>query len=179
LRQFAKPRVLVVIACAILMAIPAWISISTGEPQPYAPLPWLVFLPAWFIGKMLEFNGEYYILIIYLAAIVTAIFSFVALHWDTARYERVCIPLRFVILLSFATVCSAIWLSASWSYGIQYQGPNYTWTVTLINIVCIVALWSCWFAWRRNASFSKRVGFGALLHSWLFWFAFPWLGELL
>jgi hypothetical protein len=29
-----------------------------------------------------------------------------------------------------------------------------------------------------DASFSWRVNFGILLHYWLFWFAFPWLGEL-
>jgi hypothetical protein len=35
-----------------------------------------------------------------------------------------------------------------------------------------------WFLKKRSASTWGALGFATLLHCWLFWFAFPYLGEL-
>lgn len=41
-----------------------------------------------------------------------------------------------------------------------------------------LVLWTMWGVLRRGSSFPWRITFGTLLHYWLFWFAFPYLGEL-
>jgi hypothetical protein len=88
------------------------------------------------------------------------------------------ISLSSLCLLGIGTLGSLFWLGAGWRYGLEYQGQGFTWGIIVINLVFMAILWVLWGASRRDASFSWRVNFGILLHYWLFWFAFPWLGEL-
>jgi hypothetical protein len=88
------------------------------------------------------------------------------------------IPTRSFIFLGVLTVLTAIWFISSWSYGLQYQGPAFTYGTCAVNIGWIILLWSV-FTWARgNGRFHANLLAHFLLFAWLGWYAFPYLGEL-
>jgi hypothetical protein len=88
------------------------------------------------------------------------------------------LPKRFPCLLGLATALSVLYFILGWKDGIRYQGASYTLASAVINAWFLLVLWTWWLAVRHRASMTAALGFATLLHSWLFWFAFPYLGEL-
>jgi hypothetical protein len=159
-------RLGVVVVCALSTAACGWLSVSAGTPTLISPLPLLIILPALF--------GVPFLLVMAIPVNV-----FVILHFDCFRLRPAAqVPWRFPILLAIATACSALWLVGGWPYGLKYQGRTFTIGIIAINVILIAALWCVWLIARRTRSFGWRIAFGTLLNYWLFWSAFPWLGEL-
>lgn len=113
----------------------------------------------------------------YLVAIVAA--CFLMLNWYLGRsVTPQPIPARFPIVLGTATICSLWWFAFGWQFGIEYQGATFTWGILGINALSLVLLWRFWLAFRRRATRGNALVLATLLHCWLFWFAFPYFGEL-
>ncbi|HEX4142183.1 MAG TPA: hypothetical protein VHY91_01425 [Pirellulales bacterium] len=159
------PRALVFMLFALSTIGVAMISCSTGVPTVTSPFPLLMVLP---LFSRLPIG---------IAVLIPVVWFFVIL-WPICRSHRGPIPPRATILLGVTTGLSALCLALGWSYGLAYQGLQYTAWVTIINLVLIAALWICWVFLRRETVFGWRIAFGTLLFYWLFWFAFPYLGEL-
>ena len=159
-------RIIVIGICALGTAAAAWQSMSNRMPLLLCPLPSLLLFPAMF-GLPMSC----------LPAI--PVVAFVLLHADAARRRvREPIPSISLDLLGIGTLGTAIWLVCGWQYGLEYHGASYTWGIMAINLAFIAVLWVFWIALHRDCPFPLRMVFGTLLHYWLFWFAFPWLGEL-
>lgn len=89
------------------------------------------------------------------------------------------IPRRSWLLLAVLTVLTAVYFVGSWHYGLEYQGKRFTYGICALNAGWLVLLWTA-FMWRRNKpSFAKNLILHWLLFTWLGWYAFPYLGELL
>jgi hypothetical protein len=153
------------ILCALSTIAVAKISCSANVPTVLSPFPILVVLPL-FMGLP------------FLAVAAISVMSFVAILWPICQSGRGPIPPRATILLGIATGLSALWVGAGWSYAVGYHGLHYTAWVTAINSIFVASLWGLWVPLRGNAAFGWRIAFGTLFFYWLFWFAFPYLGEL-
>jgi hypothetical protein len=95
------------------------------------------------------------------------------------RRERE-IPKRTYALFSMLAVLSILYFAASWKWGLQYQGPQFTAVICSINVAWIGFLS---LAFRRcsinTPRFASSLFIQWMLFAWLSWCAFPWLGELL
>jgi hypothetical protein len=86
--------------------------------------------------------------------------------------------MRFSIVLGLATAFTVLLFGFGCRFGSSYWGTSYTLAVAAINAVLVLVLWGWRFAIRKRASKESALGFATLLHCWLYWFAFPCLGEL-
>jgi hypothetical protein len=154
---------------ATLCTLAAWCGSWQGMPRVLSPLPLFVVVPLfasgdprfWWIVGPIPFG------------------AFVLMNLYQLRIASPApLPTRFPVLLGLATAFSGCWFIGGWEYGVRYQGASYTQAVALINFSFLAVLWGWWLAVRRRAHRAAAFGFATLLHSWLFWFAFPWLGEL-
>lgn len=89
------------------------------------------------------------------------------------------IPLAVRVIALVAVMLSIIWFGLILYDGELLQGKQYTYSLMAINGAAVGLLWGYKSLVARKASFTRRIAFGAILHYWLFWFAFPWLGESL
>lgn len=157
-------RIFMIGICSLTTMVAAWQSISEGVPELLSPLPLLVILPGLCFLPL---------------ALATPVITFAILHADVTRRRAIePIPLRSFVLLCLATLGSTFWLGAGWSCGLDYQGTRYTCGIIAVNLAFLAVLWLMWLTLRRDCPFNLRLTFGILLQYWLFWFAFPWLGEL-
>jgi hypothetical protein len=104
--------------------------------------------------------------------------TFLILSLYLGRFADVRLPLRFPVLLTIGTSLSFFWFAYSVRYSYGYHGPTYTVGITIINSAWILLLWALWYWIRIRARFWSALGWSLALNCWLFWFAFPWLGEL-
>lgn len=156
-----------IVCAACTTAIAAWIGSSAGVPTLTSPLPFLVVLPLLFsVPRIVAMT------------IPVAIFLILNLYLGRAEMPHA-IPFRFTALLSVATAFSIYWFANAVKYSYGYHGPTYTIGITIINVSIIVALWIVWFFIRRRASYSVTLAWSLAMTCWLFWFAFPWLGEMI
>lgn len=156
-----------IVAAACIAAIAAWIGSSAGVPTLTSPLPFLVVLP-------LLFSVPWIVVM----TIPVATFLILNLYLGRAAMPHA-IPFRFTALLSVATAFSIYWFAYAVTYSYGYHGPTYTIGITIINVSMIVALWIAWFFIRRRASYWVTLAWSLAMTCWLFWFAFPWLGEMI
>ncbi|HEY2838203.1 MAG TPA: hypothetical protein VGJ26_03595, partial [Pirellulales bacterium] len=115
----------------------------------------------------------------WLSVCVAPILTFAILCWPIIRARSGALPLRIPILLLIATSLSIVWFALYLGYSIEHNSTEFTIGVTIENVVFAVVLWLAWFWLQRGAGFAARLAFCTLLHYWLFWCAFPWLGELI
>jgi hypothetical protein len=168
--SFRATRSLAVfLLCAALCAVASWCGISSGVPTMLTPLPLFSIVPYFALGD----TGLWW------SIPLIPIGTFVLLNFYQLRVTGPSpLPTRFAFLLGLVTAFSACWFVGGWGYGVQYQGLLFTLDSAVINVVFLLVLWSWWFAVRRRASKAAALRFATLLHCWLFWFAFPYLGEL-
>lgn len=76
------------------------------------------------------------------------------------------------------TILIVIYLMISLEYGIRYQGVKYTFMMCLINFILGSCIWTYWIIIRRNTTYFKSMTLALLFHCWIFWYGFPYLGEL-
>ena len=146
-------------------------AIADGVPSIRSPLPLLLILPELVLAGEFGVPPE-------LSALIPMT-TFCLFGIPVIGRQRIGINRAFPILLTVLSSLDICFLVAGWQYGLQYEGEQFTVWVTVANVVCIAALWSMWLAWRRAATFGHRVAILSAMHCWLFWCAFPWLGELL
>ena len=147
------------VAAVIALTLVARHATSAGIPKPWAPFP--------LIPRLLLFGAPIF---------VTAFFWV----WNPQLFKGIgYIPIRSIALYLSAALLSILHNMAGISYGIEYQGREYTIIVTAANIAMILII-----AALLIVGYSRRTFLGSLLFHWLLfaWFAsysFPYLGELI
>ncbi len=145
---------------------------SRGVPTILSPLPLFVVVPL-FLASALGFK-ELWWFVAPIPFVTFCMMNFYQLRVASSTP----LPMRFSLILGFSTVVSIYLFAGGWEYGVRYQGAVYTLASAAINRSILLILWGWWLATWRKASKAGALGFGTLLHCWLFWFAFPYLGEL-
>jgi len=166
-------RIVGLLLCALSVACAAWISIIEGNPTLVSPLPLLVVLP-YFVELGIWGQQPFP----WLACGVVPVLTFLILSWPVTRAHFGVLPWQFPILLSLTTVFSVGWFANSLGYSIEHNAPAFTIGMCVANALFAAGLWLGWHWQRRGASFGVRLALCTVLHYWLFWCAFPWLGEL-
>jgi hypothetical protein len=165
-------RTAAVVFCGCLCSTVAWYGSSQGVPTILAPMPLFVTAVIFSMPQTLGLNAW-----IFVAAFASG--TFVLMNSYQLRWSSCSIlPIRFPVLLVIATAFSVCFFAFDWEYGVRFQGAFYTLTSAAINTLFLLVLWAWWLAIRRRASVAGALGFATVFHCWLFWFAFPYLGEL-
>jgi len=87
-------------------------------------------------------------------------------------------PRRTYVLVVLGVTLGTIDRIISWSYGVRWQGIEYTVFVSAESVACIAALCVLFFrSWKGEPSFGWNLALHWVLFAWLAWFAFPYLGE--
>jgi hypothetical protein len=87
-------------------------------------------------------------------------------------------PKRTYVLVVVGVMLGAANLIVSWSYGVRWQGTEYTLFVEAESVACIAILCGLLFrSWKSEPSFAWNLALHWVLFAWLAWFAFPYLGE--
>ena len=155
---------------ALGLLVPAYVGLFlTGVPTIFCPFPVLTALPALMLA---QWHLEY-------AVILPPVLIFIFWNPQLFRSDGK-IPKRTYVLFALGAILNAVDLAMSWKWGLQYQGPTHTAIVCSINIAWIGFLG---LALLRCSKKAPRFGSSLFLHwmlfAWLFWYAFPWLGELI
>jgi hypothetical protein len=87
-------------------------------------------------------------------------------------------PKRTYVLVFLGVALGAVNLIVSWSYGVRWQGVEYTLFVCVESVACMAALCVLLFrSWKDEPSFAWNLALHWVFFAWLAWFAFPYLGE--
>lgn len=163
----------VLVLAAAGLGLVSYAGIAAPVPTWYAPFSLPVVIPALLLGTVLP--GPLYPLIL-----ASAVLPVLFLLWSRPLFSgQVRIPLRSKVLALVLVGLSAVFLAASWSHGVRYQGMPHTLAIYAFNAglwfgLLLLERWNAkWF------SFGTNLGFHWLLFAWLAWIAFPWFGELI
>ena len=151
------------------LLIPASVGLlSAGAPTLLCPLPALTVIPAFLLYSAHLFRT---------AVLIPTLLFFA---WNPGLFRGdVKVPKRSYVLLAVATVLSVIWFVGGWKYGLQYQGPRYTYAICLVNLVWLALLGATFGrSWKGQSSFKLNLALHWILFAWFAWYAFPYLGEL-
>ena len=149
----------------ISLMLPLPLLIFTKDvPSQLYPFPVVVAIPALFGLR-------------YAAAAVPMLLFFL---WNPALFRgEAKVPKRSYALLLSATLLSVPWFILGWKFGLEFQGSRYNYSVLVINIGWLAALWTmASHNRRREPSFQSSLFLHWVLFAWLAWYAFPYLGEL-
>ena len=146
-------------------AVAALLSTTGSEPNLASPFSGPAFLlaagraPWWYVvlvvaGSFVVFN-------------ISTIFGGAADRMSF-RMPAVAIPLFLL---------NVVFMLRHWSAGVAHQGLTYTIAITTLNVAIMLTLAWLWYRWRAAASPLRQQCLGLFLHTWLFWYAFPYLGE--
>ena len=161
------------VAGAILLWGIAYISIATSSPKIYSPYSLIVILLGMTIYELFQVGKlTVYLLSSFVIPLLFLLWSLPLLSGQTQIIKRSKIITILLVLLSL------VWLIASWSYGIQYQGITHTVAVDIFNVMFWLVLFLLYRINRTSPSYTSNYFFHWLLFAWLGWVAFPWLGEL-
>jgi hypothetical protein len=167
-------NLIVLILCAALCTVASWCGSARGTPTILSPLPLFVVIPL-FVASGLGCTQPWCWW--FVAPIPFG--TFLMMNFYQLRSAGLApLPMRFSFLLGLATAFSVYLFVGGWKYGVRYQGTTYTLASAAINLSFLLLLWGWWLAVRQRASKASTLGFATSLHCWLFWFAFPYLGEL-
>jgi hypothetical protein len=87
------------------------------------------------------------------------------------------VPRRIPITMFVLNVLNVLYFATSWQNALSYQGMEYLLLMIIANLIFIGAFWFLWGKWKNNATYAQSLTLIVLLQVWLFWYAFPWLGE--
>jgi hypothetical protein len=168
-----KPQMATLIA-GLSLAVPVWLG-----PQYLSKVVFFIPDPAligfsWFWLVPLGSDRNYTVALV-LAQFVPVLFFF---GWNPRLFLGATrVPKRSYVLFAIATVLTVFSFRSSFSDGIGYQGPEYTYAFLGANVAC-VALLGLMFArnWNADPSFKKNLLLHWGLFAWLAWFAVPFLG---
>jgi len=171
-----KRPILVIAVAAIVVWLAAYLSIHDQMPSPSSPFSLVAVLPAFLIARIARWWMPSNLSLI-LSSAPLAIF-FIVWSFPTLRIHPA-LPRRSIWLFLLFAPMSALFLWASWPYGLKYQGLHHTVLVSTFNAAFILALSGLVIVGRRSPARFISLAFHTLLFGWLGWCAFPWLGELL
>jgi hypothetical protein len=87
-------------------------------------------------------------------------------------------PKRTYVLVAIGVAVGVVDLIGSWSYGVRWQGLEYTLLVSAKSGACLAMLCILFFrSWKGEPSFVWNLALHWVFFAWLAWFAFPYLGE--
>lgn len=111
---------------ALGLAVIAYVGVFvSGAPTIFSPFPALTVIPALFLQPPLDYA-------------VVLIPPLLFLSWNPQLMRQVRkIPKRTYALLSILTALTILYFAASWKWGVQYQGPQFTAVISSINIAWI------------------------------------------
>jgi hypothetical protein len=128
---------------------------------PAVPMPIYLVLLTWFMS---------FVSILVIPSIYAATLPWL---WNSKRFGAAVATLIVIVAL-----LSALYLSDSWAYGLEYQGLRHTQIVALENaLVFGVAFALACFGWSRKSQPAIASSY-LLLFVGLAWCAFPYLGEV-
>jgi uncharacterized membrane protein YuzA (DUF378 family) len=168
--DFSRRGTVMTLLAALGLAVTAYVGLFvSGVPTIFSPFPVLTVIPALMLsGPPLDY-------------VVVVIPCLLFLLWNPQLMQQEAkIPRRTYILFGLLAVLSILYFAASWKWGLQYQGLQFTAVICSINVAWIGFLT---ISFRR--CLKKAPAFGTslliqwMLFAWLSWCAFPWLGELL
>lgn len=161
-------RVTTILAGVSLLA-PAWIGLlSAGSPTVVCPFPALTIIPAFFLASQMLFK------------IVIILPTVLFFAWNPGLFRgNTKVPLRSYLLFAGVAALSVVWFLGSWSYGLHYQGPRYTYLICAVNVLWATVLGFMFLRlWKKESSYGANLAAHWMLFVWLGWYAFPYLGEL-
>jgi hypothetical protein len=113
--------------------------------------------------------------------VVPAVCALLFLAWISPLLitgdPRPAFPIRSWVLLGLVAGGSLYWYRMGWSYGLEFEGPEYTlWCAILSGTFFVSALLAAAAAtrWRYRVLY---VVAHTLAFCWASTYAFPWLGE--
>jgi hypothetical protein len=166
--SFSRRGIFITLLAAVGLAVIASIGLFvSGAPTIFSPFPLLTVFPALILPQPLQYS-------------VVLLPPLLFLLWNPQlmRLEAK-VPRRTYILFALLAALSVVYFALSWKWGLQYEGPQFTAVICLINIAwvafLIVALHR---GSKNNAAFGTSIFIQWMLFAWLSWCAFPWLGEL-
>jgi hypothetical protein len=164
-----RPATVLTLSAAGLL-VPAYLGVFLSRgPTILCPFPALTVVPALMLA---QWHLEY-------AAVLPPALLFILWNPQLFRAEGK-IPKRTYVLLALVATLSAVDLALSWKWGLRYQGPPHTAIVCSINITWIGFLGLALRRCLKNAPpFRGSLFVHWMVFAWLFWYAFPWLGELI
>jgi hypothetical protein len=144
--------------CTAMSCVPLFLF---GNPGPLIPLPVHTLLLVFVLGR-----GVFFVLPILFTI------QFLVL---SRRQNFLQIQMVFLMILWALT---PLYFGVSWGYGLRYMGPLHTYSVFTIHILGLAILSGlAWIGFRKRSSSVNNV-LNILLSFFIFWGAFPFLGEL-
>jgi hypothetical protein len=166
-------RIKLIILGAILVGIIGSMTMIASFPKLYSPYSFTIVIPALFVSSLnlppLVFRVVSVLPLVVLFLLWS--FSFVKPPFRITLTQKIISGL-FIIL-------SVVFNTASFSYGLTYQGELHTYLMYTYNIILLLCLSLILWKNAKKPSLNSCMGFGVLLFAWLGWVAFPWLGELI
>jgi len=156
---------ILLLALSLIVLAAAVLAVSSKTPSVYSPYPLIQALLLW--------DGWPLWMVVGLAPL-----SYLALNVNLVFSQREGLRPRYLIMLSLLTLLSILYFGLAWRGGIAYQGWIHTSLMVALNLVFSAAGWILWAKSRSSAHRTTQLLAGTLLHCWLFWAAFPFLGEI-
>jgi len=167
--DFSRRGTVMTLLAALGLAVTAYVGLFvSGVPTIFSPFPVLTVIPALMLsGPPIDY-------------VVVVIPCPLFLLWNPQLMQQEGkIPRRTYILFALLAVLSILYFAASWKWGLQYQGPQFTAVICSINVAWIgfltIAFRRCL---KKAPAFETSLLIQWMLFAWLSWCAFPWLGEL-
>jgi hypothetical protein len=131
--NFHLRSTVITLLAALGLAVIAYIgAFVSGVPTIYSPLPALTVIPALLLSRPpLDY-----------AVVFIPTLLFLAWNPQLMRHEGK-IPKRTYALFAALAVLSILYLAASWKWGLQYQGPQFTAVICSINVAWIGSASAC------------------------------------
>jgi hypothetical protein len=161
-------RLLVIGVASTLPAILGWIGLL-DQGAWWSPCPYLMFVSYAYLEPWLM-HGPYL-----LYAVPST--AFLVLMLPTANSTSHRLPTRSLAILGVASLSTCYWFCSSVGNAFDYQSTRYIIGTIAVNACCVLALWVTWWMLRQRFNFASVVAWNVALVGWLFWLAFPWLGE--
>lgn len=161
-------RFFVIAVASALPAFASWVGLL-NQGSWWSPCPYLMFISYAYLEHWLM-HAPYV-----LYAIPST--AFLALMLPAAFSNPHRLPIRSLTVLVVATLSTFYWFWSSIGYAFDYQSNAYIIGTIAVNACCVLALWMTWFMLRKRFNFASVVVWNVGLIGWLFWLAFPWLGE--
>ena len=165
-------RQLTSFAIIVLLTLLSWLTLLPGYPQIYGPLNAMVIFPAFIMAEFVQSEDLALLLALGFVPLLFCLWCWPLLRGQTE------LPIRSSWLLGATLMASAAWIAFGYDYGVQYQGLRYVVGVTVVNVVCWIALVGQAIKAVRRPSEEHNFVFHGSLFAWLAWYAFPYLGEL-
>jgi hypothetical protein len=170
-----RQRIVVSISTFVVWIAGA-LSIYTGNPTIVSPCALLPVIPALLFADSLAPSWPMW------GKSVLSVMPLALLYWlwsfPNFQVPKV-LPKRTIALFVLSVFLSALFFWDSWDSGVHYQGYKFLVAMSVLNGAVSLLLGMLLFPILKVPSQGGTLIFTTLLFCWLYWGAFPWLGELI